>query len=379
MADDLELPRQETLTSPTGQQPFPSAEDAQRFILQTVYDRFRETGDWPRARDLDLDYSDVLLPFGGLEVLCRQMGVERISCGSPAAEHDRVILSLRAITECNGAEEDLRNFLAIVRFGADTYHTKRGNEARVSTQDLTASLGLTDVAARRALEMLGQADSLTQGGSPDTKTLAHAISRFRGVQTLEDYLVRAEAEAERRRTVAQLGVSRVKPRPPHPPKRIFLSHAADDAAVAHHVADVIRQGSPGTKVFVASKAGDIPTGSDWLGAIEAELKQADTYLLLLTPHSVKRLWLWYESGAAWMSGRALVPVTAAGLAKADVLYPLGARQALSLEDPADVAQLGRDLGTTISDPERFCETVRDLCESLPWRTPKPRTHGQRSA
>jgi len=68
-----------------------------------------------------------------------------------------------------------------------------------------------------------------------------------------------------------------------------------------------------------------------------------------------------------MSDRPFVPVTAAGLAKAEVPYPLGARQALALEDPADAAQLAQDLGATIADVDRFCETVMGLCESLPWR------------
>ena len=124
-------------------------------------------------------------------------------------------------------------------------------------------------------------------------------------------------------------------------------------------------------MFVASRAGDIPPGADWLDTIEAELEEADAYVLLLTPQSVERRWLWYESGAAWMSERPFVPLVAAGLGKGDVPYPLGALQALSLEDPADVAQLAEDFGIAIPEPASFCDTVRELSKALPHAAATP--------
>jgi len=341
-------------------------DDARRFLEQRAYEHFRATAEWPRARDFDMDYHDLFDPLGGLEVVCRQIGHNRLGCGSPTSEHDRVTLRLPALADCEGAEEDLATFLAAVRLGAERYHTSRGREVLLSAAQLAQELGIEELAARRAIQLLLSADGLVQGGGRDAVTMAHLVSRMRGVSTLDDYFGRVAADEGRRTALAQQAAARAPRRAPGPARRVFLSHAADDATLAHYLADIIRQGSKAT-VFVASKAGDIPTGSDWLSAIEEELKRADTYLLLLTPFSVKRFWLWYESGAAWMSERPFVPVTAAGLAKADVPYPLGARQALALDDPADAAQLARDLGATIADVDRFCETVTGLCESLPWR------------
>lgn len=166
------------MTGPTGQQPFTSAEDAQRFIVQIVYDHFRQTGEWPRVRDLDLDYGEVLDPVGGLELLCRQVGHERISCGSPTSEHDRVILTIRSIAECKGSEDDVRNFLAAVRLAARRYREKRGQEVDLLTENLATELELDEAAAKRALELLGMAKSLTQGRSPGLVRLAHPVSRL---------------------------------------------------------------------------------------------------------------------------------------------------------------------------------------------------------
>jgi len=343
---------------------FASTEDAQRFIVQTTYDHFHRTGEWPRARDLDLDYGDVLNPFGGLELLCRQLGSERIWCGSPAGEHDRVTLNLREVPECKGGTEDIQNFLAAVRFAANRYHERRGKEAMVSVQDLTTAYGLSEIEARRALELLSLGDSLVQGGGAGTWTLAHTVSRFRDVRSFDEYLTRVEDEVRRRQAISHLSLPRRRPEQ-RPLKRLFLSHAADDGSLALHIRNVLLQAAPELHIFVASRAGDIPTGKDWLDAIEGELKKADAYLLLLTPSSVGRPWLWYESGAAWMAERPFIPITAAGLAKGNVPYPLGARQVLALDNPADVEQLARDLGVTIPDPDRFCETVQDLSRALP--------------
>ena len=38
------------------------------------------------------------------------------------------------------------------------------------------------------------------------------------------------------------------------------------------------------------------------------------FVVLLTPRSIVRPWVWYESGVAWLSGRRTLPVVAGGLA-----------------------------------------------------------------
>ena len=351
-------------------EPFKSLEDAQRFLEERAYEHFRAAGMWPRTRDFDLEYYELLDPLGGLQLVCRRVGHERITCGSTASEHDRIILRWRALMECSAARDDLENFLAAVRLGAERYHAARGGDVALQVSDLVKELKIDEAAAKRVIALMLEGNSITRGGGGGSVSLAHQISRMRGVPTLEEYLARVEADVERRQALAR--DERGEDRPvPKPPKRIFLSHAAADAALAHHLANVLRQGDDGLQVFVASKAGDIPTGADWLATIEAELDQADTYVLLLTPRSVERLWFWYESGAAWMSERPFIPLTAAGLAKGDVPYPLGAKQTLSLEEPSEVEQLARDLGIAIPDPASFCATVRELSKALPHAAATP--------
>jgi hypothetical protein len=347
---------------------FKSAEDAERFIVATVYNHFRTTGDWPRAREFDLDHDEKLDPFGGLEFLCRQMGSDRISSGSTGSEHDRLQLHVRALAHLPEAADDVRKFLAATRLAARRFRAARGAETQLTVNDIKTELDIGEKEAKRAFELIRTENAVSAGGGGEFIVLGRFASKLRDVKTLEDYFEQVRLEEERRRAVAELGMPLAKRVSTHRTKairRLFLSHAATDATLAHYLADTLRQSTPELKVFVASKAGDIPTGADWLDTIETELRQADAYLLLLTPVSVERFWLWYESGAAWMAGRPIIPVTAAGLEKSRVPYPLGARQALALDVPADVVVLASDLGTTISEPERFCEVVADISKALP--------------
>ena len=143
-----------------------------------------------------------------------------------------------------------------------------------------------------------------------------------------------------------------------PESMLYIVHAASDRDLAILLRARIQDLIPGLQVFLASKAGEIPTGEDWLAHIHENLKAATSFLLLLTPRSIDRHWVWYEAGVAWSRGCQQLPVTAGGLDRATVHYPLRAAQILDLEQPDDAAQLFRDLGTELESPEAFCRTVR---------------------
>lgn len=345
-----------------------SVADAQEFIVRTAYEQFRRTGEWPRVRDFDIDYGDALDPLGGVELLCRQLGHERIGCGSPQSENDRVTVRLRALAQLPEAQEDIENFLCAVRLCARRYRERKGGqEIMVTPDDVRAECQLKEETVKRALALL-QLSEITAGGSASAVRIAHTASKLTDVASIDDYFGRLEAEDARRMALTALSIPRpVRPARPQPlvVGWLFLSHAADDATLANYLADALRKGLPGLNVFVASRAGDIPTGEEWLAKIRSELKRADAYLVLLTPASITRKWLWYETGAAWWSEKRLIPVVAAGLAKSDVPMPLGAHQALSLDEPTDVAQLARDIGTNINSPEEFCDGLRVIYRERP--------------
>lgn len=142
-------------------------------------------------------------------------------------------------------------------------------------------------------------------------------------------------------------------------RSIFLSHAARDRGLAMFVRDQILASRPGIKVFVASRPGDIRADEDWLIVIQRELRAADAYCVLLTPNSNGRPWVWFETGAAWMSEKKWV-IARAGLSQNAIPLPLSIRQTYSLEDPDGAREIFRALDCDVTDIASFVATVQSL-------------------
>jgi hypothetical protein len=107
---------------------------------------------------------------------------------------------------------------------------------------------------------------------------------------------------------------------------------------------------PGLEVFVSSQPGQIPTGDKWLEAVEDKLQKGDTFIILLTPASIDRRWVWFETGSFWFSGKRILPI-AYGIDLGKIPHPLSVRQALSLDDPAKLKQFFDDLTIAMTDAE----------------------------
>jgi hypothetical protein len=61
---------------------------------------------------------------------------------------------------------------------------------------------------------------------------------------------------------------------------------------------------PELDVFRTTRTGQIVPGDEWFRVITEKLKEASEYLILVTPNSVARPWMWFEAGAGWMSAHA---------------------------------------------------------------------------
>jgi TIR domain len=144
---------------------------------------------------------------------------------------------------------------------------------------------------------------------------------------------------------------------------LYVIHAAADWKLAGFLKHECEEKISGLRVFVASKAGQIPTGEEWLTEIHRNLREATMFLLLLTPRSIEREWVWYEAGASWYSGRLRIPVAAGGLERGAISLPLGAFQTLQLDIAEDAALVFTALGGQLDAPETFCAEVRNVALS----------------
>lgn len=116
---------------------------------------------------------------------------------------------------------------------------------------------------------------------------------------------------------------------------IFISHAATDEPIANILkAEIDRVFARGVEVFASSIPGIMKPGSDWLNSIKENLDKAKAIIVLITPVSINRPWIWFEVGASWSKmseGRGRIyPLCAPEIEFSDLPEPLSRLQALSL-------------------------------------------------
>ena len=87
--------------------------------------------------------------------------------------------------------------------------------------------------------------------------------------------------------------------------RVFVSHAWSDLWVAQQIERRIQEDA-GAETFI--DAFDIAKGDDFEDRIFDEMRRTQELVVLLTPWSVDRHWLWVEIGAARANGCRIVPV-----------------------------------------------------------------------
>lgn len=85
-------------------------------------------------------------------------------------------------------------------------------------------------------------------------------------------------------------------------------------------------------VFLSADRWMIFAGEDWLDRIRAELEKAKVVILLVSHESVKRPWVNFEAGAAWLTDKMIIPVCHGDLPKDRLPKPYSGIQAVYLGD-----------------------------------------------
>lgn len=116
---------------------------------------------------------------------------------------------------------------------------------------------------------------------------------------------------------------------------IFVSHAATDKPIAEILkAEINRVFANGVYVFASSVPGVMKPGSDWLNSVKENLDKAKAVVVLITPVSINRPWIWFEVGASWFKmteGKGKIyPLCAPEIEFSELPEPLSRLQALSL-------------------------------------------------
>jgi hypothetical protein len=107
--------------------------------------------------------------------------------------------------------------------------------------------------------------------------------------------------------------------------RVFVSHGWHDRWLARQMARAIEVDG-GARSFV--DIFDVKKGDRIESVIQAELPKCHELVVLLTPWSVRRNWVWTEVGAAWGLSKRVVAVLY-GLSISDVEKEYGGMAALA--------------------------------------------------
>ena len=134
---------------------------------------------------------------------------------------------------------------------------------------------------------------------------------------------------------------------------IFISHAAANSNIAEALAECLAAADSTIDTFVASRPGDIRADENWIQEIEGTLREADAYIVLLTPESVLRPWVNFEFGAAWLSDKPFVCARIASLSFDEIPLPIHARQIYSLEDAEDLTAIIESLGLSLPNADHW--------------------------
>jgi hypothetical protein len=125
---------------------------------------------------------------------------------------------------------------------------------------------------------------------------------------------------------------------------VFISHAVTDQPIAKVVHDEIRRiFADGVEVFASSVPGVIKPGSEWLKEIRDSLNAATAVIVIVTPTSINRPWVWFEVGASWSKmedgeGK-ILPVCVPEIDKGSLPEPLGRLQAMSLGSASETKEV----------------------------------------
>ena len=134
---------------------------------------------------------------------------------------------------------------------------------------------------------------------------------------------------------------------------IFISHAVANSSIAQMLAEALEGAREDVTTFVASRPGDIRADEDWLRGIERALYEADVYVIVLTPESVLRPWVNFETGAAWFFRRRLIFVRVLTLSTDEIPLPIASRQVYALDDRDQLLAVFQGLGLPLEDPDEW--------------------------
>lgn len=157
--------------------------------------------------------------------------------------------------------------------------------------------------------------------------------------------------------------------------RLFISHSAKDASVAERLIELIQAALnlPASAIRCTSVDGyGLPGGASTEDQLRLETQDSDAFIGLVSPNSLRSMYVAFELGARWGANKHLIPVLAPGVDASILDRPLAGLNALKADSRPQLQQLVNDLATQLGiqteSPaayDRFVDRILELPPGKP--------------
>ena len=162
---------------------------------------------------------------------------------------------------------------------------------------------------------------------------------------------------------------------------IFVSHWSEEAAIAFALKSGL-DSAFGAELnhFISSDLTIVPPGAAWFSEMTIAMENSKALIAVLSPVSIERQWIAFETGAAWTRGIPIISVCHSGLKASDLPPPYCLFFRFEVTQLDFPEKLVRVLAATLGAPRAqrldmatFSSRLREAelaCASVSMRSPR---------
>jgi len=140
---------------------------------------------------------------------------------------------------------------------------------------------------------------------------------------------------------------------------LFVSHITIEAPIAAFLKKIIGEDFIGiVELFTSSDITSIQGGEKWLDTIKGAIADSAAVLVLCSESSIHRPWVQFEIGAAWATGKRIIPICHSGMKLPDLPMPLSSLQGLELGTEVGLNKLYAAIAEVAGMPQ--APAVKDI-------------------
>ena len=152
--------------------------------------------------------------------------------------------------------------------------------------------------------------------------------------------------------------------------KIFISHSSFDVELAKLLIDLMRKSLNLRSTDIRCSSVDgyrLPGGVPTDRRLRAEVHDAELVIGLITPNSLKSIYVSFELGARWGADRPMIPLLASGATSEHLGGPLAGINALDCSNESQVNQLVEEasahLKVDLDQPSSYVAEVKGLVQT----------------